>query len=403
MDRFFALRRYGLATVLTAALCTTVVGASCTLKSDAEGSGGQAGNQSPMAGGGSGAGGWVGAGAGAGGGAGSGGGTPRVEPDGGTLPLDTPKGKIPLFVAAGQGGRTIVSCDDGRTWVANRNFENNNDDHSPNTHKGLAYGGGTFIVLLGWGADSSLLVSTDGVTWKRNTDLGKVSYGGIAHGGNRFALLRQDVAQYSEDMGATWTRARVQPSNDHREGGGGNGLPGQKGVFGGGGSGTVPSMSWDGGETFSLAAGCGNFDFGGIGGEGGVAAGNGHLVFVSRLGNTCHVTGNGKTVTTGKLDSEVDGKLVFAAGKFWVTNGATIYSSETGESWKRTAASPSNVSLQAVAVGDSGTFVAISKTGADFYRSTDGSNWQKATGPPGPALIRVVFGYGLPSSLCQGN
>ncbi len=331
-------------------------------------------------------------------------GSPKSDPDGGILPPEeTPIGKVPMFVAAGQGGRTIASCDDGKTWVANRSFENNNDDHSPNTHKGLAYGGGTFVVLLGWGADSSLLVSTDGVSWKRNTGLGNVSYGGIAYGGNRFVLLRQEVAQYSEDMGATWTRARIQPSNDHREGGGGNGLPGQKGVFGGGGSGTVPSMSWDGGETFSSVPGCGNFDFGGIGGEGGVAAGNGHLVFVSRLGTTCHVTDNGKTVTTGKLDSEVDGKLVFALGKFWVTNGATIYSSQTGEIWKRIAASPSDLALQAIAVGNTGTFVAISKTGADFYRSTDGVTWQKVSGPPGPALMRVVFGYGLPSSQCQGN
>jgi hypothetical protein len=394
MDRFLASRRYGLAAVLTVGVWTTVVVAGCASKSEGGGDV-QAGADGGLAAG----------GAVTGTGAGSGGtpGTAKVELDGGTLPSDKPKGTVPMFVAAGQGGRTIVSCDDGQTWVANRSFENNNDDHSPNTHKGLAYGGGTFIVLLGWGADSSLLVSTDGVTWNRNTGLGKVSYGGIAHGGNRFVLLRQEVSQYSEDKGATWMRARIQPSNDHREGGGGDGLPGQKGVFGGGGSGTVPSMSWDGGETFSLAQGCGNFDFGGIGGEGGVAAGNGHLVFVSRLGNTCHVTDNGKTVTTGKLDSEIDGKLDFAAGKFWVTNGSAIYSSETGENWKRTTASPSNVSLQAIAVGDTGTFVAISKTGADFYRSTDGSNWQKASGPSGPALMRVVFGYGLPSNVCPGN
>lgn len=84
--------------------------------------------------------------------------------------------------------------------------------------------------------------STDGVTWTRKTFSGGF-YGGIAFGDDGFA---------------------------------------------------IPSMSWDGGETFVTADGCPSIDYGGIGGEGGVAVGDGNLVLVSGNGEYCHVTDKGR-------------------------------------------------------------------------------------------------------------
>lgn len=306
-----------------------------------------------------------------------------------------------MFVAAGHGGRTITSCDDGKTWIANHAYESGNADHSAYTHKGMAYGNGMFMVILAWGADVSLKMSTDGVTWTRKT-FGGGFYGGIGFGGDRFVMLRQGVSQHSSDLGKTWTRSRIQPRNDYREGGGGNGLPGQQGVFAGGGT-NVPSMSWDGGETFVTADGCPSMDFGGIGAEGGVAVGDGNLVFVSSKGDYCHVTDNGKSITKGNLGMAVNGKVSYAGGKFWVASRNTLFTSPTGKTWTKVAAVPTTVSLQSVTQGDSGTFVGVGRSGGDFFRSADGTNWQKVAGPSGNSLVRVVFGYGTASAMCPAS
>jgi hypothetical protein len=318
------------------------------------------------------------------------------------VPDGPPPGLVPMFVAAGQGGRTITSCDDGKTWIANHFYENANVDHSPYTNKGLAYGNGMFVVILAWGADVSLKTSTDGVTWTRNTMFDRGFYGGVAFGGDRFVMLRQGVTQYSSDLGKTWKRSRIQPQNDYREGGGGHGLAGAKGVFGGGG-GDVPSMSWDGGETFTTANGCPRINYGGIGSQGGIAAGNGHLVFVSSNGDYCHVTDNGKLTTKGNLGGQISGKLFFTGGKFWVASGNTLYNSETGETWSKKSVSPTSVNLHAIAIGDTGTFVGVGESGSDYYRSTDGVAWQKVPGPAGTALFRVVHGYGSASAMCPAK
>src|SRR5688500_13591196 len=46
-------------------------------------------------------------------------------PDDGGPPIDVGGGvaAVPMFVAQGMYGRSTISCDDGRTWVANRSFE----------------------------------------------------------------------------------------------------------------------------------------------------------------------------------------------------------------------------------------------------------------------------------------
>lgn len=312
-------------------------------------------------------------------------------------PAERPAGLVAMFVAAGQGGRTVTSCDDGKTWIANHSYADVDEDHSPYTNKGLTYGNGLFAVVLGWGASPSVKSSRDGVNWTRDTSIQGGFMGGIAFGGDRLILLRQDVTQHSTDLGKTWVRSKVQPRNDYREGGGGHGLPGRKGVFGGGGGGT-PSMSWDGGETFKSADGCPSMQFGGIGSVGGVAAGGGHLVFVSENGDFCHVTDDGSRIERGNVGGPVRGKVVYAGKKFWAVSGNVIYSSVAGDKWTKHTLAPTTVSLQSMAIGDTGTFVGVGRR--EFFRSTDGTNWQKVPGPTGPSLIRVVSGYGTPTANC---
>lgn len=83
-----------------------------------------------------------------------------------------------MFIAAGHGGRTVTSCDDGKTWIANHQYDTANIDHSPYTEKGFAYGNGIFVHLIGWGAPPSVKVSKNGIDWKR-FDVPKGGEGGL--------------------------------------------------------------------------------------------------------------------------------------------------------------------------------------------------------------------------------
>jgi hypothetical protein len=68
-------------------------------------------------------------------------------PLGGTL---KPNPKVPAFVVVGHGARIIVSKDDGKTWQQTF-FAAPGADHGAWATKTVAYGGGVFVVGVGWG------------------------------------------------------------------------------------------------------------------------------------------------------------------------------------------------------------------------------------------------------------
>ena len=79
-----------------------------------------------------------------------------------------PDPKVPAFVVVGHGGRIIVSKDDGQTWKQTF-FGAPGADHGIWATKSVAYGGGVFVVVVGWGAPTTYLASEDGVRWRNLT------------------------------------------------------------------------------------------------------------------------------------------------------------------------------------------------------------------------------------------
>lgn len=79
-----------------------------------------------------------------------------------------PSPKVPAFVVVGHGGRILVSKDDGQTWTQ-AFFAAPGADHGPWATKAVAYGGGVFVVAVGWGAPTIWLASEDGVRWRHLT------------------------------------------------------------------------------------------------------------------------------------------------------------------------------------------------------------------------------------------
>ena len=99
----------------------------------------------------------------------------------------TSAGHDPVFVAQGSMGRTIISCDDGQTWVADHAWDNDGNDllcgdptpvrcwdsncsylqngqcvdaqccnDTADESKGVAYGDGRFAATWGWGMPGAL-------------------------------------------------------------------------------------------------------------------------------------------------------------------------------------------------------------------------------------------------------
>lgn len=306
------------------------------------------------------------------------------------MPLPPPRGLVPMFVAAGQGGRTVTSCTDGRTWIANDILNSSSDDHSPYAGKGLAAGGGMFMALLGWGSPSSVKVSRDGVNWRR-INLG-LQAGGIGFVNDGFVVPFEGGSLRSSDGGATWADGRG-PRHRCRI------AEGMGAAMGSGGDDdTKPYATFDGGSTWLVMQGCPNMGFGGIGQTGGFAAGPQSLVAASKTGSICVVRAGSSAAIVRNTGEEL-GKPLYANGRFWIPGGDGMWVSDDGVAFERRATSPSRLGLVALAYNPhTQTFVGVTRS--TFHRSKDGLNWQAVAGSSGPDLQRVVFGLAAPSKDC---
>jgi hypothetical protein len=321
------------------------------------------------------------------------GGTPMT-----TVVVPPPVGKVPMFVAAGHGARTVTSCDDGRTWIANHAYENQNVDHSPYTEKGFVYGNGRFVLLIGWGAPTTVKVSDNGINWTQHAVSG--GGGGIAYldmPSPKFITIGGYGGCQSSTDGKAWNSCKAPSYNENlREAGGG--------AFAMGGGGDIPAtFSFDGGNSWRTAGACSLTDgFGNLGQEGGFAYGNDMFVAISSRGDWCKTANKGVSWQTGKLPGTATGKLTFAGDRFWAPNGNHGFWTQDGETWKRETFAPSGTTIHAIARSDKGTYVGIQRQSSSnrYYRSQDGINWTLVSGPGGTELRRVAFGYGSPSAQC---
>jgi hypothetical protein len=335
---------------------------------------------------------------------------------------------VPMFVATGYGARTITSCDDGKTWIADHVYNPTtgecngptpcNRSHQDLTEKGLVYGNGMFVQIVGWGANPSVNVSRNGIDWK----LMKIPASLIRIDGN-IVFLTEPTPHFVALMGyrgfcaesadaENWKACPAAPmysgSLSLREAGGG-------GPAIGGGGDQPMVFSFDSAKTWATNAACafGSVapqEFGNLGQEGGIMWGHDTLAVVTTGGRFCRTNDLGKTWQAGNIGGSAVGKASFSGGKFWAPNGAYAHTSDDGMTWTRIDFKPTGVRIHEMARGDSGTLVGVERLGdtgnvskepTRFYRSVDGGqNWTMSTAAAGTMFRRVVFGYGLPSAQC---
>jgi hypothetical protein len=335
-------------------------------------------------------------------------------------------GTVGMFVAQGYVGRTTISCDDGRTWVADRSDDPtlrcfadtmSDCDHNGARGMGLDYGDGWFVASWGWGAPGSIRRSRDGVNWERVVDAS--IFAGLNFGNGRFVAFDEQPS-VSTDDGMTFTRATTPIGfGTHIRGAG---FGGDHFVAAGAetaDAGTVmvsgDGVAWQ--RPTSIPASCGvavSAD--------GVAFGRGALLLAHNTGLVCRSTDGGQTWTMAMVDGTIDASLIDNGSEFvtWGIHADTrvMFRSTDGITWTFEPTQLRNTDgtiTAGPAVGpvarsnSSGTFVSV-KSGWQvwydqqvFYRSTDGITWEAlpttAFTPSHPILF-IRYGVANRSAAC---
>jgi hypothetical protein len=326
-----------------------------------------------------------------------------------------PSGR-PLFVAQGHQGRTTVSCDDGRTWVADQSddpnarcFQNGLDcDHQAVTAKGLAFGDGWFFAAFGWGTPGTVFRSQDGIDW--SPVLTGNIFGGLAYGGGNL-LAGSSSSKVSGNQGASFVDAGESQLSVYnvRRVGFSPVLGGRFVLVGGDGGQQDISLSSDGGATFwkprTLPSSCGA----NIGDHGGIATGNGILLVLGADGVACRSTDGGLNFSEASVGQEVLSDLLFDGTRFVVWSRGQRHRSTDGATWVAESTSPSDLAIGPVAISNGGTIVAVNDGWQQwydnqvFYRSTDGLSFERlnANAYSGSHPVRdIVFGYAPDGVVC---
>jgi hypothetical protein len=248
-----------------------------------------------------------------------------------------------LFVAAGYGGRRMVSTD-GLKWEITEEWAQPGGDDGDNLMSAV-WAEGKFVAVGGGGGgrsgDGHVLVSTDGRAWKRtHHTFNRINP--IVYGDGRFVAGAPDRSLIVSEDAETWTDgARIEEDAcTHFRGG---------------------------------AYGAGRFVFvGNHGGNGGP--------------HWSAVTKGGASIDGVRTDLPGHGRIVFQGSRFLMLTShtkAALIASSDGLEWKPVTIDGAEsfewlVSVSATRAGEEGS--AIVGNGEGMWTSEDGETWTKREG-----------------------
>jgi len=341
---------------------------------------------------------------------------PGPRPDAGPEPEDQdggppPMGAVPAFIAQGQQGRMVISCDDGRTWPIDRSNddgvrcgEGTDCDHDPGAAQGLAYGDGRWMRTFGWGPPGAVARSRNGVDWVNVTE--ETTFAGVAFGRGTWVLGSRKPA-WSDDDGDRWTHvddpvlsiwnARQTGYAEHGPDGG------RFLVFGSSGGDADLAVSDDAGRTWwnpdVRPAGCSQSQ------NAAIASGGGVILLYAGDATVCRSEDGGRTWAMVDLPGDGDSTALWNGSEFRIYAGPTVYRSPDGAAWTSSEVSP-DIDIGPVAVSDAGTYVGVRAgwrkwyESQEWYRSDDGLTWDvlpESAAHRGHPIRYITFGYVTPS------
>lgn len=320
-------------------------------------------------------------------------------------------GLVGVFVAIGHVTRSTVSCDEGRTWVANRSdndgircFTSTPDggnpdcDHRYGSGRGIAWTRGAgFVGNWGWGEPGVIRRSADGVSWAvvdRGANFASMVAGadGTLFAASRSGKVSRTAGERWVSAGTANLQANGMPVWNVRRGGFGGLDAGVYVLVADSNTAMVSSdlQTWRAPGAWPSTCGA-NIQW-----EGGVASGNGVLLVLGGDGVACRSVDNGVTWTAHAIGGQVDARLLWTGTEFvsWgsASNGRQRFASPDGITWR---AEPTTLRrngvmvagngplIGAVARSPAGTFVAANGgwmtwyASQRFYRSVDGLEWDE--------------------------
>lgn len=337
-----------------------------------------------------------------------------IEPaqDGATV--DTGPATVGVFVAQGHVGRTMISCDDGRTWIKDRSdddaircFEGVDCDHTEGAGRGITFGGDYVVATFGWGKPGSIRRSADGVAWEKTLE--GTTFGGMVFDPMNGAFVATSrTPRASSDLGKTWSKTAEPAVSVWNVRGAGYAAGNVVMLFEDSGK-AEAALSSDAGKTWwrptTFPTTCGKS----LQGAGGILFGKDTLLVVGGDGVACRSTDGGKTFSDARMGGTVSSSALFTGSEFvaWGrTDRNVMYRSADGATWTTTPISPS---LGPAARSDDGTFVATNSgwmqwyEKQSFYRSRDGVTWETLpkTAFTGSHPIRAITYGRLDASACK--
>jgi hypothetical protein len=308
------------------------------------------------------------------------------ESSGGSTAGETeaPATDVPVFVAQGHYGRTTISCDDGRTWVQDRSeddavrcFEGDLDcDHNAFAGRGIAWGGGQFVLTWGWGQPGTLTRSEDAASFTPVLTE-TPTFADVAFGNGRF-VANNSPTRISDDGGKSWaeggpldiginTRAIEFVAHE----------AGWFIVAGESGEQRAIVRSPDG-VTWTPASDrpepCGAHTLG-------LAYGGGVAVIASGQGFVCRSLDGGDTWAHAPVSGQLTSPPIWTGDEFFVYERDALHRSADGAQWTSEPLT-AGVVIGPVARSPEGTFVAANDgwmvwyEQQRFYRSEDGVAWE---------------------------
>ena len=328
--------------------------------------------------------------------------TPGIQPPPGTggdpdVPGTPGTELVRVFILQGHLQRTALSCDGGRTWVADKDQAPPNSrcwehppgyteiecDHQTTAGRGVAFGNGWFVSNFGWGPAGAIFRSRNGIDWT-SVKPGE-NYAATVFVDGRFIAISGSPV-ISDDNGASWRAGGQLKDNvvgNVRQGGAGH-VNGAATVVMSGDDGLAVSL--DRGETWesrSVPKECR--------GGSGIRFGNGSIVLSNGDKHACVSTDRGGSWMPVAFPGSAPSHLVWTGTEFmawgWTVDGTrSVFRSTNGLSWTTT---PTRLAGSAEAVPSVGTVtysggvLAAANDGwgdwyerQRFYRSEDGVTWE---------------------------
>jgi len=339
-----------------------------------------------------------------------------------------PDPEIPVFVAAGHGGRILLSRDDGKTWQQ-VHFGYLGSDHSPWATKAVAYTDGVFVVPIGWGAPTMWLASDDGVNWRHLTD-GKTTVAGakgarenpaimagtwgIAGAKGVFVSGGYMTMSATPDFGKSFTTFSLRSFRDdprerslvthhvqpvwcgERSGrflAIGNDRSKENPVFGNLYASDDMGKTWTWLEPELLNKKCVGYSD--------MVSNDERVVIADKSGAHVFVSEDAGANWAGPFPTGVDrGGLNLVGDQFWIVGNKQSRASRDGQTWNDL---PDGIPTGKIVASDTGTLINIDRKRTSILRSGDGGkSWQTAYNFDAPdsqyihgaqGLRDIAFGY----------